>query len=109
MTIQAGQRFYDRIVTAMPEVEGVFCVNTLCALGLLDAAHRAGKKLAIMGVDDLDICSLSLVSLTTIRQPYEQVAQIAADFLINSIEEQKLPAVKMSLKPELIIRDSTRR
>jgi LacI family transcriptional regulator len=109
LTIEAGQRFFERIVSAMSEVEGVFCVNTLCALGILDAARRAGKKPAVMGVDDLEICSLSCVSLTTIRQPYEQLAEIAADILINSIEEQKLPAVKMSLKPELIIRDSTRR
>ncbi len=60
-----------------------------------------------MGVDDLEVCSLSLLSLTAIRQPHEQLAQIAADVLINSIEEQKPPTVKIRLKPELIIRDST--
>jgi LacI family transcriptional regulator len=109
LTIEAGQRFFDRIITGLPDVDGIFCVNTLCALGILDAARRAGKKLAVMGVDDLEICALSLVSLTTIRQPYEQLAQIAADVLITSIEEQKPPDVKMSLKPELIIRESTRR
>ncbi len=107
LTVEAGKRAFEHITKVLPEVDGVFCVNTTCALGVMDAAHRVGKKLAIMGVDDLEMCSLEFVSLTTIRQPYEQLAQIATDVLINSIEEKTPPAVKLSLKPELIIREST--
>jgi LacI family transcriptional regulator len=109
LTIDAGRQACHEVSRLGPEVDGVFCVNTLCALGYMEAARQAGQVPAIMGVDDLDICALSFVSLTTIRQPYEQLAQIATDVLINSIEEKKSPTVKMSLKPELVIRESTRR
>jgi LacI family transcriptional regulator len=109
LTIEAGRRGYERLMQALPEADGVFCVNTPCALGVLDTARGRGQNLAVIGVDDLEICSLEMISLTTIRQPYEQLARVAADVLINSIEEKKPPDVKMSLKPELVIRGSTRR
>jgi LacI family transcriptional regulator len=108
LTVGAGERIFGQILATQPEVEGIFCANSLCALGVLDAARAAGKKPAIIGVDDLEVCSLGMISLTTIRQPYEQLAQVATDVLINSIEDNTAPAIKMSLKPELVIRDSTK-
>ena len=109
LTIAAGESAYANMKARNPD--GVFCVNGLCTLGVLDATandgRTAGRNLAIVGVDDLDVCRLSRISLTTIRQPYEQLATVAADVLINSIEADETPNVRLSLKPELVVRRST--
>jgi LacI family transcriptional regulator len=111
LTIDAGVDAFDRVMAAVPEVDGVFSVNALCALGFMEGADRQRisikGRMAVMGVDDLDICRLSRISLTSIRQPYRKLAQMATDLLIDSIERKTAPSASVALKPELIVRDST--
>ncbi|HOR26972.1 MAG TPA: LacI family DNA-binding transcriptional regulator [Candidatus Sumerlaeota bacterium] len=112
LSIEAGQSAFEEALRVCPGVEGIFCVNTLCALGVIEAADRrgvrVGREVAVMGVDDLDICSLSRISLTTIRQPYDQLAELATEYLVGAIENGAAPTMRQSLKPELVARQSTR-
>jgi DNA-binding LacI/PurR family transcriptional regulator len=113
LTIEKGEQAFEAILKNNPKVDGIFCANSLPALGVMSAAKqrgiRVGKDLAVMGIDDLDICRLPFVSLTTIRFSYDEMAQVATNILIDSIEEKKMPDAKIMLKPELVIRESTNR
>jgi LacI family transcriptional regulator len=113
LTIEKGEQAFETILKNNPKVDGIFCVNSLTALGIMSAAQkrgiRVGKDLAVMGIDDLDIYALPFVSLTTVRFSYDEIAQVATNILIDSIEEKKMPDAKIMLKPELVIRDSTKR
>jgi DNA-binding LacI/PurR family transcriptional regulator len=67
---------------------------------------RAGKDIALAGIDDLEISSLDRISLTSIRQPHKKIALEAVENLLANISS---PAhtVRKKLSPELIIRKTT--
>ena len=111
--ISAGAEAFDAMRRAVPEADGVFCANDLCALGVLEAADRAGVRvpddLAVMGIDDTPIASMSRLSLTSIRQPHERIAELATESLIDAIEAGAAPRIHATLSPELIVRGSSKR
>jgi len=111
LTIQAGTSALESLMRASPDTDGVFCPSAMFALGVMEAADRLGisigRQLALLGIDDLDICELSRVSLTAIRQPYEKLARLATHALIESLVADKPLRIRESLKPELIVREST--
>lgn len=113
LTIEKGRAAFADVMKNNPRADGIFCVNSLAALGIMSAAKEGGIKigsdLAVIGIDDLDICRLPDISLTTIRFSYDEMARVAANVLIDSIEAQKPPTTRIMIKPELVVRDSTRR
>ena len=113
LTIAAGNRAFAEIRRDRPDADAVFCGNDLCALGLMDAADRAGLRvgadIGIMGIDDLDASGLTRTSLTSIRQPSGALAEEAARCLIDAIRRGQPPSIRKSYLPTLIPRNSTRR
>jgi LacI family transcriptional regulator len=113
LTIDGGKLGFQRLMKRAPDCDGVLCANDLCALGAIEAADalgiRVGPGVAIMGIDDLDISSTARISLTSIRQPSRRMIDLAVTALIDGIENHECPDVTMLLRPELIVRNSTRR
>lgn len=111
LTIQAGRLGFLRAREGFPGVDGVFCMNDLCALGVMMAAEedglRIGRDLAVMGIDDLWVSGLPWISLTSLREPHALVAQTAANVLLNAIEQGKPPSHRQVFTPELVVRRST--
>jgi LacI family transcriptional regulator len=79
----------------------------------MEGADRAsvaiGRQLAVVAMDDLEACGLSRISLTSVRQPYERLAELAVDRLVEAIARGEPPAGREMLPPELVVRGSTRR
>jgi len=113
LDIDSGRNVMHHVREKVPTVDALFCANSLCAMGAMETAEELGmniaQDLAVIGIDDLNVCALKKISLTTIRQPFGQMTTVATDILINSIEEGASPDVRMVLKPELVARNSTRR
>lgn len=69
----------------------VFCVNDLSALGALDAARTIGARVPedvwIAAYDDIDMASWEAFSLSTARQPIEEMIALAVDLLLRRIED----------------------
>lgn len=111
-TIDGGAAGFAHLVASGQPFDGIFCVNDLCAIGVIDAAersgYRVGKDFAIMGIDNIEIGSISRISLTSIDQPYDQIIELATRSMIDSIENNRPCAVRKRLTPTLIVRDSTR-
>jgi len=84
--------------------------NDQMALGGIKAAHDQGvslpREVSITGYDDIQYASFSLPSLTTIRQPTNDIARIAVDLILERIPNGK-PCKRIVLEPQLIIRSST--
>lgn len=110
-TIACGITAFESLITAVPDCDAVVCINSLCALGVMEAAERCGvaigDDLGVLGVDDLDICGLTRIGLTTIRQPYAQLAATAATVLIQHIQTGDTLTTRLALAPELVMRQST--
>ncbi len=111
-TIEGGIAGYEDLRGRGQPFDGIFCVNDLCALGAIEAAEkhgrRAGRDLAVVGIDNLEMAGVSRISLTSIDQPYDRIIELAARTLIESIERGEQPTIRKHLKPSLVVRQSSR-
>ncbi len=93
-----------------PPPTAIFASNDMAAFGAMDAARECGLRIphdiSIMGFDDIPQASFVYPKLTTVRQPLEQMGQIAVKMLLERIEDGSRPPQHVALATQLIIRDS---
>jgi LacI family transcriptional regulator len=93
----------------------VFASNDDMALGVLAAAQRLGLTvpgdISIAGFDDSNASDLVWPTLTTVRQPMEEMARVAVDMLIardpGDSASGPAPSQHRVLPHQLLVRDST--
>lgn len=108
------QTGYRATKTLLQRVEdpptAIFASNDLSAFGAMDAARECGLRIpddiSIIGFDDIPQASFVYPKLTTVRQPLEQMGQVAVKMLLAQIEDQSSPPQRITLATQLIIRDS---
>ena len=61
----------------------------------------------MVGFDDIPGAELANPALTTVRQPLVRMGEIAAQTLVNQIEEREAYVPEIAIEPELVVRDST--
>jgi LacI family transcriptional regulator len=64
-------------------------------------------RLSVIGYDDSPIALDSIPSLTTVRQPLEEMGSFAANLLLQQISGSHVEASTHLLPGELIVRAST--
>ncbi len=88
----------------------LFTSNTLAIFGL-KYIHSKGIKipddLALVTFDEIDASDLFYAPLTYLKQPVEEMGQMATKILLETIDGKK-EITKVSLDATLIIRESTR-
>ena len=66
----------------------------------------------MIGFDDVAQASLSVPSLTTVRQPMEAMGSISAGIVLEAIkavdQKKNVPVVRRKIAAELVVRESTR-
>lgn len=84
--------------------------NDQMALGGIKAAHDRGVSLprdvSVTGYDDIQYASFFSPSLTTVRQPINDIARIAVDLVLERIDGAA-EFKRIVLTPQLIVRSST--
>lgn len=94
----------------VPPPSAIFASNDISAFGAMDAArecgHRIPEDISILGFDDIPQASIVYPKLTTVRQPLEQMGQVAVKMLLEQIEHRSHPPQRITLDTQLIIRDS---
>jgi LacI family transcriptional regulator len=90
----------------------LFCFNDTAALGAIRAIADCGlscpRDISVVGFDDISQAAYHLPSLTTVRQPLQQMGRTAAEILIKRIQNPKEAyAEAVNFEPELMIREST--
>jgi LacI family transcriptional regulator len=93
-----------------PPPTAIFASNDLSAFGAMDAVRECGLRIpddiSIIGFDDIPQASFVFPKLTTVRQPLEQMGQVAVKMLLERIEDRSRPPQQVTLATQLVIRDS---
>jgi LacI family transcriptional regulator len=99
------------LLSGQPRPSAIFANNDEMASGVLVAAHQQGlrvpEQLSVAGFDDLPLSRQVWPSLTTVRQPIRNIAELATRLLIRILEGRPLSALKHELPTQLVIREST--
>jgi len=89
----------------------MFAANDLEALGVLEAARRLGlgvpRDLSVVGFDDSLLAATASPQLTTVRQPFAEMGQVAHRLLIDQMEGREPNSLRVELATTLIVREST--
>ena len=110
-SIQTGYRLMKKLLNRTQDFTAVYAIADSMAIGACRALAEAGKKIpedySVAGFDGLEIGEYYNPSLTTIRQPVEEIAKETVDLLFHII--QKNGGNKQIVLPgELVIRESTK-
>lgn len=89
----------------------VFAYNDISAIGAIWAFREAGLRVpqdvSVVGFDDIPGAAFANPGLTTVRQPLTRMGQIAAQTLIDRIEEHDAYVPEIAIEPEFVVREST--
>lgn len=88
----------------------IFAANDVSAFGVIDAVRNRGLRIpddiSVIGFDDIPEASTTRPALTTVRQPLTEMGSVAAEMLLEYIENPDLPTRRVVLQTELIFRES---
>jgi DNA-binding LacI/PurR family transcriptional regulator len=107
-TLEGGRagaaRLIDRGITAM--IAG----NDLMALGavLATKSDSSSGRIAVIGYDGTSLTAFTDPPLTTLRQPFEDMAQLIADAILSEIDMSNRFRDNFVFEPQLVVRDSAR-
>jgi LacI family transcriptional regulator len=101
-----------RELLALPErPTAIVCFNDKVAVGVLEAAAALGLRvpqdLSVTGFDDIDVSRATTPRLTTVRQPLQEMGQVAVTMLMRQLEGHAHEALSIELAARLIVRGST--
>jgi LacI family transcriptional regulator len=110
MTAAYGAKIADQLGD-LPD--GVFCTNDFLAAGLCRGLAGRGVRIPedvqVVGYGDLDIAGFGATTLTTVRQPVEELGRAAVELLLDEIEARAEHVHESRVfPPGLVVRDSTR-
>ncbi len=113
--VTSAEAAADYFLAAPKLPTAVFAANDEMALGLIHRLRQNGvecpQDISVIGFDDVPMSPYMTPPLTTMRQPRQQIGEVATRALINIIEGNSLAdaPVHIVLKAELVVRESTRR
>jgi LacI family transcriptional regulator len=85
--------------------------NDIAAIGAIRAFMNQGLRvpedISVVGFDDIQGAAFHNPSLTTIRQPLNEMGAVAARILLQRIRGQATFPDVVPIHPELVIREST--
>ena len=99
------------ILEKKQHIDAIFSCNDTIAIGIMQAIAEAGKSIpediSLVGFDDSYISQFLKPPLTTVRQPFYEEGKIAAEILLDRINNNGVKKVKrVILKTKLIIRET---
>lgn len=94
-----------------PRPSAIFCANDLMATGVMKAVHERKLTMpgdiSVAGFDDIPIAEHIWPQLTTVQQPIEEMAKLAAQALIQLIRNEKPKELRAIVDSKIIFRQST--
>ena len=89
----------------------VIAMNDLVALAMMFAFLERGMRIpddvSIVGIDDIQLSGFTFPTLTTVRQPFAQIAESAIDRICARLADPTRPGAIVALDPTLIVRASS--
>ena len=113
MSPEIGYIPMKQLLTKTRDFTAVFCFNDIAAIGAIRALTEAGLRVpadvSVVGFDDIQSAAFCTPSLTTVRQPLNEMGKLGARILLERIanpDKTELTA-ELVVQPELVIREST--
>lgn len=111
ISMREGANAMARLLAEFPDTEAVICVSDLSAYGALTECQRRGiavpEQIAIGGFGAYEIGNICVPTLTTIDAHAREIGRRTGALLID-ILDGKEEVGDVLIKPELIVRESTR-
>ena len=105
-----GYEAVKRLMRERPAVTAIFTFNDILAFGAMKALAemkiRIPKDLSLVGFDDLKLSEFMVPPLTTVRRFRYDISSIIAKVMTELIKNKNIAEVHISLKTELIERES---
>ena len=113
---KSGKLAIEELLNKFPEMDAIFVGNDQMALSVLQTAAERGIKipddLAVIGFDGIAESEFFSPPLSTIYQNQDELGRTAVQELVRFVDkrlkdEEATQPTKISLEPELIVREST--
>lgn len=89
-TLVSGSAAMARLLKRHPDLDGVFASSDLMASGAIRVLQAAGRRvpsdIAVIGFDDVAIATTMDPTLTTVRQPLEDMGRVAAETILAVLQ-----------------------
>ncbi|MDY0985206.1 LacI family DNA-binding transcriptional regulator [Microbacterium sp. CFBP9023] len=113
LTVLQGRAAGEAIAARGPQSrpDAVFAANDLLAVGLLQAFSfgsgiRVPQDIAMVGYDDIDFASATVVPLSSVRQPARLLGWTGVDLLLKELDGVEHDR-RVRFQPELVVRESS--
>lgn len=110
-TEEGGAAAMRVLLGRVPAVDAVFVASDVMAAGALLELRRQGRRvpqdIAVVGFDDSIIARHTNPSLTSVRQPVEEIGATIARVLLEEIADPGAARQRLVLPTELIVRGSS--
>jgi LacI family transcriptional regulator len=108
--IEPGRRATERLLER-ERPDAILCSNDLLAIGALAALREAGLDVpgdvAIVGMDNTPLSEVTWPTLTTVDLGSSERARIAAELLLERIEDPAREPRVVGVEPRLVVRASS--
>jgi DNA-binding LacI/PurR family transcriptional regulator len=110
--VELGRGGARELLSKPTRPTALLAINDMYAFGAYAGARDLGLRVpadvSIVGIDDGVLAEVVAPPLTTVRQPLIEMTQAAVDIVISRIEGRSdAPPQHLTMKPELIVRQST--
>lgn len=111
VSLEAGVKSTEYILNERKEIDGIFYMSDLLAVGGLGYLKRCNiavpEQIRIVGFDDISIANNTFPRLTTVHQPVEEFGRLAALRIVDMIHGVDIPQQRQRIPVELIVRETT--
>ncbi|MEU1620739.1 substrate-binding domain-containing protein [Streptomyces sp. NPDC005722] len=94
-----------------PSPTALFAASDLQAFGAYTALRERGLHvpgdISVVGFDDVPVTRWTAPALTTVRQPLQAMAAMAARTLLRLVDGEEVDLPRVELATQLVVRDST--
>jgi LacI family transcriptional regulator len=115
-SFEAGYQLTNELLRREKPFSALLAYDDMTALGALRALKKNSlgvpEDCSVIGFDDVAQASLSVPSLTTVRQPMEAMGSMSAGIVLDAIksvnQKRDIPVVRRKIPAEMVVRESTR-
>ncbi len=109
---EEGGYLQTKMLLSKSDFDGLFVASDMMSFGALRALNEAGyhipEDVALVSFDDIPAAARHRPALTTVRQPIHQMGAIAAQTLIDQLENDDTATPRRIILPtELVLRETT--
>lgn len=111
---EAGFSLAEKVLQHPGRFTGIVCQNDMIAYGVIAGLKAAGahvpNNISVVGIDNIPLNGITTPALTTVDTNAGMLGQRAAQLVIHMLkDDEDVLRNPLTLKPELVIRDSVRR